>query len=144
MSKKKKVSSVFRLVVAAGKANPSPPTGPALGQRGVNIMAFCKEFNDRTKTEEPGAPIPVDITLYADKSFSFVLRKPPMSYFIKQKVKIKSGSALPGRVSVAVMTSDDLREIAEKKMSDLNAASIEAAMKIVAGSAQSMGIQVKD
>ncbi|MCY4414634.1 MAG: 50S ribosomal protein L11 [Alphaproteobacteria bacterium] len=141
---KKKVVSTFRLVVEAGKANPSPPTGPALGQRGINIMAFCKEFNDRTKGEAPGSPIPADITLYADKSFSFVLRKPPMSYFIKQHMKVKSGSSLPGRVSVGEITQDGLRAIAEQKMDDLNALSVEMAMKIVAGSARSMGIQVKE
>lgn len=139
----KKIASVFRLVVEAGKANPSPPTGPALGQRGINIMAFCKEFNERTKNEVPGTPLPADITLYVDKTFSFEVRKPPVSYLIKNHLNIKSGAQLPGRTAVGEITEEGLRAVAEAKMQDLNAASVEAAMRIVAGSARSMGILVK-
>ncbi len=140
--KGKKVTDVFRLVIEAGKANPSPPVGPALGQRGINIMAFCKEFNDRTSKEAPGTLIPADITSYADKTFSFVLRRPPMSFLIKRQLNLKSGSQVPGRDWVAEMSEDDLKAVAQDKMADLNTTSIEAAMRIVAGSAASMGIKV--
>ena len=139
----KKVTAEFRLVVGAGKASPSSKAGPALGQRGVNIMAFCKEFNERTKDSPPGSPIPTDITVYADKTFSFVTRKPPVSYLIKSHLKIDAGAQLPGRAVVGEITEDGLRAVAELKMQDLNAPTVEAAMRIVAGSARSMGVAVK-
>ena len=139
----KKIAVQFRLVIEAGKATPSSKAGPALGQRGVNIMAFCKEFNERTKDDVQGAPVPTDITLYADKSFTFVTRKPPMSYLIKTHLKLSSGAQLPGRTFVGEITQDGLRAVAEEKMADLNAATVEGAMSIVAGSARSMGILVK-
>jgi large subunit ribosomal protein L11 len=138
----KKVTGFLKLQVPAGAANPSPPIGPALGQRGLNIMAFCKDFNAKTSQMEKGAPIPVVITIYADKSFTFEMRTPPMSYFLKKAAKIESGSKTPGRDNVARVTQAQVREIAEKKMSDLNCDTLEAAMRMVEGSARSMGIQV--
>lgn len=139
----KKITGYIKLQVPAGAANPSPPIGPALGQRGVNIMEFCKAFNAATQEVEKGAPIPVVITAYADKSFTFVMKQPPVTYFIKKAVNLKAGSKLPGKESVGTITQAQLRDIAEKKMKDLNADNIDAAASMIAGSARSMGIQVE-
>lgn len=139
----KKITGYVKLQVAAGSATPSPPIGPALGQRGLNIMEFCKAFNAATQEIEKGAPIPVVITAYADKSFTFVMKQPPVTYFIKKAVNLKSGSKLPGKDSAGTITAAQLREIAEKKMVDLNADNIDAAISMIAGSARSMGIQVE-
>ena len=139
----KKIAGFLKLQVPAGAANPSPPIGPALGQRGLNIMAFCKDFNAKTSQMEKGAPIPVVITIYGDKSFSFEMRTPPMSYFLKKAARIESGSKTPGRDNVASVTKAQVKEIAETKMKDLNATTIEAAMRMVEGSARSMGLEVK-
>jgi large subunit ribosomal protein L11 len=133
----------MKLQVAAGKANPSPPVGPALGQRGINIMEFCKAFNAKTAALEPGAPCPTVITYYQDKSFSMEIKTPPASYFLKKAAKVKSGSKTPSRDTVGTVTTKQVREIAEAKMKDLNANDIEGAMKIILGSARSMGIEVK-
>ena len=138
----KKVTGYLKLQVPAGAANPSPPIGPALGQRGLNIMAFCKDFNAKTSQLEKGSPIPVVITIYGDKSFTFEMRTPPMSYFLKKAAKIEGGSKTPGRDNVASVTKAQVKEIAEKKMADLNCDTVEAAMRMVEGSARSMGIQV--
>ena len=138
----KKITGYIKLQVPAGTANPSPPIGPALGQRGVNIMEFCKAFNAATQELEKGAPIPTVITVYADRSFSFEMKTPPMSYFLKQAAKIQSGSKAPGRDKAGKVTKAQVREIAEKKMKDLNCDSVEAAMKMVEGSARSMGLEV--
>ena len=138
----KKVIGFIKLQIAAGKANPSPPVGPALGQRGLNIMEFCKAFNAATQKMEPGMPIPVIITAYADRTFSFVTKLPPVSYFIKQAAKVQSGSKTPGRAKAASITKAQVKEIAEKKLPDLNCVSVESAMKTVAGQARSMGIEV--
>ena len=138
----KKIQAFVKLQVPAGKANPSPPIGPALGQRGLNIMAFCKDFNAKTSQLEKGAPIPVVITIYGDKSFTFEMRTPPVSYFIKKAANLESGSKAPGRDKAGSITKAQVKEIAEKKMADLNCDSIEAAMRMVEGSARSMGIQV--
>jgi large subunit ribosomal protein L11 len=138
----KKITGFLKLQVPAGAANPAPPIGPALGQRGLNIMEFCKAFNARTQKLEKGAPIPVVITIYGDKSFSFEMKTPPMSYFLKKAAKIESGSKTPGRDNVAKVTKEQVREIAEKKMVDLNCDTVESAMRMVEGSARSMGIQV--
>lgn len=139
----KKVMGQIKLQVAAGAANPSPPIGPALGQRGLNIMEFCKTFNARTQQMEKGMPIPVIITYYQDKSFSLELKTPPASYLLKKAAKIDGGSKKPGVEFKGTVTQADLKQIAEVKMKDLNANDIEQAMKIIAGSARSMGIQVK-
>ena len=139
----KKVVGQLKLQVPAGKANPSPPIGPALGQRGINIMEFCKAFNAKSQDIEVGAPTPVVITYYADKSFTFEMKTPPASYFIKKAAKLKSGSTKPGRDSAGSITRKQLREIAEAKMADLNAPDVEQAMKIILGSAKSMGVEVK-
>jgi large subunit ribosomal protein L11 len=139
----KKIVGYVKLQVAAGSATPSPPIGPALGQRGLNIMEFCKAFNAATQEIEKGAPIPVVITAYADKSFTFVMKQPPVTYFIKKAVNLKSGSKLPGKDSAGTITTAQLREIAEKKMADLNADNVDAAISMIAGSARSMGIQVE-
>ncbi|CAN7253128.1 50S ribosomal protein L11 [Devosia riboflavina] len=139
----KKIVGYVKLQVAAGSATPSPPIGPALGQRGLNIMEFCKAFNAATQEIEKGAPIPVVITAYADKSFTFVMKQPPVTYFIKKAVNLKSGSKNPGKESAGTITTAQLREIAEKKMVDLNADNVEAAISMIAGSARSMGIQVE-
>ena len=139
----KKIEGYLKLQVPAGSASPSPPIGPALGQRGLNIMEFCKAFNAKTQEMEKDSPVPVEITIYVDKSFTFEMKQPPMSYFIKQALKLKSGSQHPGRESAGVLTQDQVREIAEKKMPDLNANDVEGAMRIVEGSARSMGIEVK-
>ena len=138
----KKVAGYIKLQVPAGQANPSPPVGPALGQHGVNIMEFCKAFNAQTQSVEPGLPIPVIITVYADRSFTFITKTPPVSYFIKQVAKLQKGSSEPGRETVGAVTMNQLRGIAEKKMVDLNANDIDAAARMLAGSARSMGIQV--
>jgi large subunit ribosomal protein L11 len=138
----KKITGYLKLQVPAGAANPSPPIGPALGQRGLNIMEFCKAFNAQTQQMEKGAPIPVVITIYADRSFAFEMRTPPVSYFIKKAAKLESGSKTPGRDPAGSVTKEQVREIAEKKMKDLNCDTVEAAMRMVEGSARSMGIQV--
>ncbi|HCP80945.1 MAG TPA: 50S ribosomal protein L11 [Octadecabacter sp.] len=139
----KKVAGTMKLQVAAGQANPSPPVGPALGQRGINIMEFCKAFNAKTADLEPGAPCPTVITYYQDKSFSMDIKTPPASYFLKKAAKVKSGAKTPSREVVGTVTTKQVREIAEAKMKDLNANDIEGAMKIIMGSARSMGIEVK-
>ena len=139
----KKIEGYIKLQVPAGKANPSPPIGPALGQRGLNIMEFCKAFNAATQEMEKGSPIPVVITAYADKSFTFEMKQPPVTYFIKKAVNLKSGSKLPGKESAGTITVAQLRDIAAKKMKDLNADNIDAAVSMIAGSARSMGIQVE-
>jgi large subunit ribosomal protein L11 len=138
----KKIAGFLKLQVPAGAANPSPPIGPALGQRGLNIMAFCKDFNAKTSQMEKGAPIPVVITIYGDKSFTFEMRTPPVSFFIKKAAKLESGSKAPGRDKAGKITKAQVKEIAEKKMADLNCDSVEAAMRMVEGSARSMGIEV--
>ena len=139
----KKIVGYVKLQVPAGSATPSPPIGPALGQRGLNIMEFCKAFNAATQEMEKGAPIPVVITAFADKSFTFEMKQPPVTYFIKKAVNLKSGSQLPGKESAGTITVAQLRDIAQKKMKDLNADTVEAAMSMVAGSARSMGLQVE-
>lgn len=139
----KKITGYVKLQVPAGSATPSPPIGPALGQRGLNIMEFCKAFNAATQELEKGSPIPVVITAYADKSFTFEMKSPPVTYFIKKAVNLKSGSKLPGKESAGTITQAQLREIAEKKMKDLNADNVDAAVSMIAGSARSMGIQVE-
>jgi large subunit ribosomal protein L11 len=139
----KKITGYLKLQVAAGSATPSPPIGPALGQRGLNIMEFCKAFNAKTAELEKGSPIPTVITIYADKSFTFETKLPPVTYLIKKAVNLKSGSKLPGKESAGTISSRQIREIAEKKMSDLNAYDVEQAMTMIAGSARSMGIQVE-
>ena len=139
----KKVTGYIKLQVPAGSANPSPPIGPALGQRGLNIMEFCKNFNARTQEQEKGMPIPVTITVFSDKSFTFEMRTPPASYFLKKAAKLDSGSKAPGRDVAGSVTMAQVREIAKAKMKDLNANDIEAAAKLIAGSARSMGIEVK-
>ena len=138
----KKITGYVKLQVPAGSANPSPPIGPALGQRGLNIMEFCKAFNAKTAEMEKGQPTPVVITIYADKSFSFETKTPPVTYFIKKAANLKAGSKLPCKESAGTISSAQIREIAEKKMQDLNADNVEAAMSMIAGSARSMGIQV--
>lgn len=138
----KKITGYIKLQVPAGAANPSPPIGPALGQRGLNIMEFCKQFNAQTQKLEKGSPIPVVITVYQDRSFTFELRTPPVSYFIKKAAKLESGAKTPGRERAGTVTKAQVREIAEQKMKDLNCDSIEAAMRMVEGSARSMGIEV--
>ncbi len=140
----KKIDGYIKLQVPAGQANPSPPIGPALGQRGVNIPEFCKQFNAATQKLEPGSPIPTVITVYADRSFTFEMRTPPASYLLKKAAKIGKGSKEAGRTGAGTVTQAQLREIAEIKMKDLNASSIEQAMKIIAGSARSMGLQVQE
>ena len=138
----KKISGYIKLQVPAGQANPSPPIGPALGQQGVNIMEFCKAFNAATQKLDQGVPTPTIITVYADRSFSFETKSPPASHFIKQAAKLNKGAKSPGREVVGAVTMKQLREIAEKKMVDLNANDIDAAARMLAGSARSMGIQV--
>ena len=138
----KKVVGYIKLQVPAGQANPSPPIGPALGQRGLNIMEFCKQFNAQTQKMEAGMPIPVTITAFQDRTFTFKMSTPPASYFLKKAAKIESGSKTPGREGAGKVTKSQIREIAEKKMVDLNAHDIEAAMKMIAGSARSMGLDV--
>jgi large subunit ribosomal protein L11 len=143
MAPKKKVTGFIKLQIPAGAANPAPPVGPALGSKGVNIMAFCKEFNART-SDKAGTVIPVEITVFEDKSFEFITKTPPAAVLIKEACGIKSGSARPQADKVAQLTQDQLRQIAETKMPDLNANSIEAAMSIIAGTARSMGVTVAE
>ncbi|HEX8669000.1 MAG TPA: 50S ribosomal protein L11 [Allosphingosinicella sp.] len=138
----KKITGYIKLQVPAGKANPSPPIGPALGQRGVNIMEFCKAFNAATGEMEQGMPIPTVITVFADRSFAFETKTPPASYFLKKAAKITSGSKEPGKASAGRVTRGQLRDIAEAKMKDLNANDVDAATKIIEGSARAMGLQV--
>ena len=138
-----KVTGFIKLQIEAGKANPAPPVGPALGQHGVNIMQFCKEFNEKTKNDM-GLVIPVVITVYQDRSFSFITKTPPAAVLLKKACKLNSGSGVPNKTKVATISSEEVRKIAEQKMPDLNAASIEAAMSMIAGTARSMGIVVKD
>ncbi|MEL6601244.1 MAG: 50S ribosomal protein L11 [Pseudomonadota bacterium] len=139
----KKIAGTLKLQVPAGKANPSPPVGPALGQRGINIMEFCKAFNAKTQEMEVGAPCPTIITYYVDKSFTMDIKTPPASYYLKKAAKLKSAAKLPGKETVGSVTAKQVREIAEAKMQDLNANDIEGAMQIILGSARSMGIEVK-
>lgn len=138
----KEVSGLIKLQIRGGAANPSPPVGPALGSKGVNIMEFCKQFNARTQ-DKAGKVLPVIITVYADKSFDFIVKQPPVAVMLKEAAKIKSGSAEPNRDKVASVTWDQVKGIAEEKMSDLNAFTIESAMNMVAGTARSMGLTVK-
>ena len=140
----KKIDGYIRLQIPAGQANPSPPVGPALGQRGVNIMEFCKAFNADTQNLEVGMPIPVVITVYQDKSFSFITKTPPASFFLKKAANLKKAASNAGRDLVGSVTKAQVREIAEQKMSDLNAHDIDAAMRMIEGSARSMGIEVKE
>ena len=139
----KKISSFIKLQIPAGQANPAPPVGPALGQRGINIMEFCKAFNEKTKNFM-GKPVPVVITVYKYKKFDFIIKSPPASHFIKEAMKLKSGSKEPGRNIIGSISKKQLKDIAEKKMQDLNAHDLDEAAKIIAGSARSMGIEVKD
>ncbi len=138
-----KVMGYIKLQIGAGKATPAPPVGPALGQHGVNIMQFCKEFNEKT-AKDAGLVIPVVITVYQDRSFSFITKTPPAAVLLKKACKIDSGSGVPNKTKVATISKDALRQIAEQKMPDLNAASVEAAMRMIAGTARSMGIVVED
>ncbi|MGE0750373.1 MAG: 50S ribosomal protein L11 [Variibacter sp.] len=140
----KKITGYVKLQVPAGAANPAPPIGPALGQRGLNIMEFCKAFNAQTQQMEKGAPIPVVITVYQDRSFTFEMKTPPVSFFLKKAAKLQSGSKTPGRGSVGSVTKAQVKEIAQNKMKDLNCDSIESAMKMIEGSARSMGLQVTE
>ena len=138
----KKIDGYINLQVPAGQANPSPPIGPALGQRGLNIMEFCKQFNAKSKDMEQGAPVPVKITVFSDRTFAFEMRTPPASYLLKKAAKITSGSKETGRTSVGTVTMAQVREVAKQKMKDLNTDNLEAAAKTVAGTARSMGLQV--
>lgn len=138
----KKITGYLKLQVPAGSASPSPPIGPALGQRGLNIMEFCKGFNAKTQEMEKGMPIPVTITIFADKSFTFEMKQPPVSFFLKKAAGLKKGSMEPGKTVEGKVSSSQVREIAEKKMVDLNANDVEAAMRMVEGSARSMGLEV--
>ena len=140
---KKEIIGYVKLQIKGGQANPAPPVGPALGQRGVNIMEFCKAFNEKTKSFM-GKPVPVVITVYKDKKFDFVIKSPPASYFIKEAAKLKGGSQEPGRIIVGSITKKQAEEIAQEKMKDLNAHSVEEAVKIISGSARSMGIEIKE
>lgn len=139
----KKINAYIKLQVKAGEANPSPPVGPALGQHGVNIMEFCKAFNAKTQELEKGLPIPVVITVYSDRSFTFITKTPPASILLKKTVGVKSGSSTPNKVKIGTVTREQLEEIAKTKMEDLNAASLDAAVKTIAGSARSMGLNVE-
>jgi large subunit ribosomal protein L11 len=139
----KEISGYVKLLIKGGQASPTPPVGPALGQRGINIMEFCKAFNDKTKSFM-GKPVPVVITVYKDKKFDFVIKSPPASHFIKEAAKLKGGSKEPGRVIVGSITLQQAEKIAQEKMKDLNAHDIKEATKIICGSARSMGIEVKE
>jgi len=139
----KKIAGYVKLQVPAGQANPSPPIGPALGQAGLNIMEFCKAFNAETQNMEPGMPIPVVITAYGDRTFSFITKTPPASYFLKKAAKAAKGSSVPNKTKVGKVTMTQVREIAELKMKDLNAHDIDAAAQMIVGSARSMGIDVE-
>ena len=143
MAKAKEISGYVKLQIKGGQANPAPPVGPALGQRGINIMEFCKAFNERTKSFM-GKPVPVVITIYKDKKFDFIIKSPPASHFIKEAAKLKGGSQEPGRVIVGSITKQQAKKIAQEKMKDLNAYDIKEATKIICGSARSMGIEIKD
>jgi large subunit ribosomal protein L11 len=140
---KKEVKGLVKVVVPAKQANPSPPLGPALGAAGVNIQEFCKQFNDATADKTPGQPTPCVITVYTDRSFEFIMKLPPVSFFIKDALKLKLGAKKPGREFVGTLTRDQVRKIAEQKLPDLNTADIDAAMKIVEGQARSMGVKVE-
>jgi large subunit ribosomal protein L11 len=140
----KKVTGFLKLQVPAGAANPAPPIGPALGQRGLNIMEFCKQFNAQTQKMEKGMPIPVTITIYQDRSFSFEMRTPPVSFFLKKAAKIETGAKTPGREPVGSVSKAQVKEIAEQKMKDLNCDTVDAAMRMIEGSARSMGIEVRE
>ncbi len=140
----KKISGYVKLTVPAGQANPSPPIGPALGQRGLNIMEFCKAFNAQSQNIEAGTPIPTVITVYADRSFSFITKTPPASHFLKKAAGLDKGGSTPGRESAGHVTMAQVREIAETKMVDLNAYDLDQAAKMIAGSARSMGLMVRD
>ncbi|RCL03913.1 MAG: large subunit ribosomal protein L11 [Candidatus Tokpelaia sp. JSC161] len=140
----KKIAGYLKLQVSAGSANPSPPIGPALGQRGINIMEFCKAFNAASQEMEKGTPIPVVLTYYQDKSFTFLMKTPPVSYFLKKEANLKSGSKEPGKVNAGLINREKIRCIAEEKMQDLNARTLDAAVRMVEGSARSMGLQVVD
>ena len=140
----KKVAGYLKLQVPAGAANPSPPIGPALGQRGINIMEFCKAFNAQSQEMEKGSPIPVEITYYQDKSFTFRMKTPPVSFFLKKAAGLPKGSQTPGRGTVGAVTKTQVRDIATKKLKDLNATTVEAAMRMVEGSARSMGLEVTE
>ena len=139
----KEVTNILKLQIEAGKAKPAPPVGPALGSTGINIMQFTKEFNEKT-ANQPGMIIPVVITVYSDKSFTFITKVPPVAVLIKKAIKIEKGSGKPNKDKVATITTEQVKAIAEQKMEDLNAASVEAAMSMVAGTARSMGVVVKD
>jgi len=141
---KKEIKGYVKLVVPALQANPAPPIGPALGAAGVNIAEFCKQFNDATKGKEAGMPIPCIITVYTDRSFEFIMKLPPVSFFIKKALKLKNGSKKPGRDFVGTITLAQIREIANEKMPDLNCDTVEAAMNIVAGQCRSMGVKVEE
>ncbi len=138
----KKIEGYIKLQVPAGKANPSPPIGPALGQRGLNIMEFCKQFNAQTQQLEPGMPIPVIITVFADRSFTFVTKTPPASFFLKRAAKLEKGSQTPGLGTIGQVTMAQVREIAKQKMADLNANDLDGAVQMIKGSARSMGLEV--
>jgi large subunit ribosomal protein L11 len=140
----KKITGYIKLQVPAGSANPSPPIGPALGQRGLNIMEFCKAFNAQTQNLEKGAPIPVVITVYADRSFAFEMKTPPVSFFLKKAAKVESGAKTPGRGAVGSVSKAQVKEIAQQKMKDLNCDTVDAAMRMVEGSARSMGLEVRE
>lgn len=139
----KKISGYIKLQIAAGKATPAPPVGPALGQHGVNIMGFCKEFNERT-SKDAGLIIPVVITVYQDKSYTFVTKTPPAAVLLKKACKLESGSGVPNKTKVATISKDEVKKIAELKMPDLNAASLDAAISMISGTARSMGIVVEE
>ncbi len=141
---KKKIAAIIKLQVPAGKATPAPPVGPALGPHGVNAPQFVQQFNDRTRTMEPGLTIPVVITVYADRTFTFITKTPPASVLIQKACGIEKGSAEPNKTKVAVLSKAKLREVAQTKMPDLNAYDVDAAMKIIAGTARSMGVRVED
>ena len=138
----KEILGLIKLQIPAGEANPSPPVGPALGQRGLNIMDFCKAFNEKTKNLEKGSPIPVIITAYKDKKFDFITKLPPVSYYLKKAAKIKKGNSTPGRSLVGKVTMKDIEKIANEKMADLNAINLEGAINMVKGSAVSMGMEI--
>ena len=138
----KKVTGFLKLQVPAGSANPAPPIGPALGQRGLNIMEFCKSFNAQTQKLEKGAPIPVVITIYGDRSFTFEMKTPPVSFFLKKAANLQKGAQTPGRGIAGTVSKSQVRDIAQKKLKDLNCSTIDAAMRMIEGSARSMGIEV--
>ena len=142
MAKQKQIKTMIKLQIEAGKANPAPPIGPALGQHGVNIMEFCKAYNEKTK-EKNGMVIPVEITVYVDRTFSFVLKTPPVSDLIKKAISVQKGSAEPNRNKIGLLTKTQLKEIAAIKMEDLNTTEVDAAVKIIEGSARSMGVEVE-